>query len=248
MIMTMRKKLVLTSVAAVLIHSLFIFATSKSNSPVPVSKNVIAASTAKTVSTLSLYDSLSLGLSGLSRQAFDNAMTGYNFLLAAGKLKNKNVLTIGDFSHASNTKRLFVLDLQNKKVLFNTFVSHGRNSGREMATQFSNAPESFKSSLGFYLTGDTYMGKHGYSMRLFGQEKGINDNADSRAIVMHSAPYVSEEVAKTQGFVGRSLGCPALPENCYKQVIEAIKNGSCLFLYSTDKSYAANSAIIKKTV
>jgi hypothetical protein len=115
-----------------------------------------------------------------------------------------------------------------------------------MASQFSNEPESNKSSLGLYITGGTYIGKHGFSLHLLGQEKGINDNANSRAIVMHSAAYVSESAIRMQGFIGRSLGCPALPENLHKPIIEKIKNGSCLFLYSPDKSYAMHSAIAKK--
>ncbi len=113
-----------------------------------------------------------------------------------------------------------------------------------MATEFSNEAESHKSSLGFYVTGDTYMGKHGLSMRLLGQDKGFNDNANDRAVVMHSATYVSEAAIKTQGFIGRSHGCPAVPEELNKPIIEKIKNGTCLFLYSADKQYAANSTII----
>ena len=115
-----------------------------------------------------------------------------------------------------------------------------------MASEFSNQPESNKSSLGLYLTGGTYIGKHGFSLRLLGEEKGINDNANSRAIVMHSAAYVSESAIKMQGFIGRSLGCPALPDHMNKPIIEKIKNGSCLFLYSPDKHYAVHSAIVKK--
>ncbi|MGI8633883.1 MAG: murein L,D-transpeptidase catalytic domain family protein, partial [Segetibacter sp.] len=196
--------------------------------------------------TTSLYDTLYLSKLGLSRTAYEYAMQGYNSLQASGRLNSDKLLSIVDFSLPSSRKRLFIIDLKNNKVVYNTYVAHGRNSGREMASEFSNQPESNKSSLGFYITGDTYMGKHGYSMRLFGEEKGINDNANSRAIVMHSAPYVSESAIKMQGFIGRSLGCPALPENLYKPIIEKIKNGSCLFLYSPDKFYAMHSTIVKK--
>jgi len=260
--MSMRKKLILFSCSAVIIHSLFIFAKSPSfkniqspfsevttrvEAPVAVSVAANSVVTSNPVNIdLSVYDELKLADLGLSRYAFDYAVKGYNYLLSSGKLKNEQIISIVDFSQLSSKKRLYVIDLKSKKLLFNTYVSHGRNSGREMASQFSNEPESNKSSLGFYITGDTYMGKHGFSMRLLGEEKGINDNANSRAIVMHSAPYVSESAIKMQGFVGRSLGCPALPVEVYKPIIEKIKDGSCLFLYSPDKSYAANSDILKK--
>ncbi len=262
--MPVRKKLFLFLSSAFIIHFLFIFAKSPSfkninspfsevNSVVTASDNLptIAENVAISVnsdnnSKLSVYDKLHLTELGLSRYAFDYAVKGYNYLRSSGKLKNDQIISIVDFSQASSKKRLYIIDLKSKKVLFNTYVSHGRNSGKEMANEFSNEPESNKSSLGFYVTGDTYMGKHGFSMRLFGTERGINDNANSRAIVMHSAPYVSEGAISMQGFIGRSLGCPALPENLYKPIIETIKKGSCLFLYSPDKYYATHSDILKK--
>ncbi|MDB5247498.1 MAG: hypothetical protein JWQ40_1892 [Segetibacter sp.] len=253
--MSMRKKLYLFLASAVIIHFLFIYAKSSPftvTRPVAVPTDVIV-STENTPhfdkvvsSSLALYDTLNLEQLGLSRRAYEYAIKGFNYLLSTGKLNNDHVISIVDFSKASANKRLFVIDLNDKKVLFNTYVSHGRNSGREMAKEFSNAPESFKSSLGFYVTGGTYIGKHGFSMRLFGEEKGINDNANSRAIVMHSAAYVSESAIRMQGFIGRSLGCPALPEDIYKPIIQKIKNGSCLFIYSPNASYAAHSTILKK--
>lgn len=197
---------------------------------------------------ISLYDSLNLGKLGLSRQAFNYAMEGYTYLSAKGRLQNERVLSIVDFSLPSSKKRLFIIDMKAAKVLFNTYVSHGRNSGRETASSFSNDPESFKSSLGFYITRDTYSGKHGFSLRLDGQEKGFNDNALGRAIVMHPATYVDESLIRAQGFIGRSLGCPAVPEALHKPIIEKIKNGSCLFLFSPDKNYAAHSKILNRTV
>lgn len=259
--MPVRKKLILFSASAVIIHFLFIFATSQPfrtisspfsevNSSTAAYNSLPAENTVVTINPvtkmLSVYDSLRLAQLGLSRYAFEYAVKGYNHLLSSGKLKNDQIISIVDFSQASSKKRFYVIDLKNKKVLFNTYVSHGKNSGREMAHQFSNEPESNKSSLGFYVTGDTYIGKHGFSMRLCGTEKGINDNANSRAIVMHSAAYVSESAIRMQGFIGRSLGCPALPENLYKPIIETVKNGSCLFLYSPDKYYATHSDILKK--
>lgn len=191
-----------------------------------------------------LFSQMKLDSLGLTREAFDFALAGMEKLEREGKLKNTDLLTIADFSQPSSRKRLFVIDLKQAKVLFNTFVSHGRNSGTVLATAFSNAPESFKSSLGFYVTGQTYRGQHGYSLRLQGEEEGINDNAMSRGIVMHSAAYVNEKIVKMQGYAGRSLGCPAIPEKVHKQIIEVIKDGTCLFLYSPDKSYMVNSKML----
>lgn len=192
-----------------------------------------------------VYNQLELAKLGLSKEAFDYAMKGHEYLAANGQLQNEDILSIVDFSLPSNQKRLFIVDLKNSKLLFHTYVSHGRGSGGVMATNFSNQQDSHMSSLGFYVTGDTYNGKHGLSMRLLGQDKGFNDNANARDVVMHSASYVSEEVAKRQGCIGRSHGCPAVPEELNKPIIELIKGGSCLFIYSPDKQYAANSAIIK---
>jgi hypothetical protein len=193
---------------------------------------------------ISVYESLELGKLGLSKQAFDYAMKGHDYLAANGKLQNEDIISIVDFSLPSSQKRLFIVDLKNNKLLFHTYVSHGRGSGAEMANEFSNVAESNKSSLGFYVTGDTYEGKHGLSMRLLGQDKGFNDNAQDRSIVMHSASYVSEATIKAMGFCGRSQGCPAVPEELTKPIIETVKNGSCLFLYSPNQEYAANSTII----
>ncbi len=191
-----------------------------------------------------IYDSLHLSDLGLSKQAFNYALKGYNTLLHNGKLRNTETLSIIDFSLPSTSKRLFVIDLKRVEVLFNTYVSHGRNSGVTMASEFSNSAESFKSSLGFYVTTDTYMGKHGYSMRLEGEEKGINDNALDRGIVMHSADYVNENLIRSQGYIGRSLGCPAVSPLLYKPIINKIKNGSCLFMYSPVKYYTSKSVLI----
>jgi hypothetical protein len=162
-----------------------------------------------------------------------------------GKLSNTDLISIVDFSLPSSKKRLFVIDLKNGKVLYNTLVSHGRNSGTDVATTFSNMPESNMSSLGFYVTGETYRGEHGMSLRLEGQEQGINDNALARGIVMHSAAYVNDKLAALQGYIGRSLGCPAIPEKVHRKIIELIKNGSCLFMYSPDKYYMAHSKMLE---
>jgi hypothetical protein len=194
--------------------------------------------------TFSLYDSLRLGSLGLGRQVFDYAMKGFNFMKEMGTLGNEQIISIVDFSKPSFQKRLFVIDLKNYKVLFNTYVAHGMQSGKEFANQFSNKPESNKSSLGFYETLETYMGGNGYSLRLQGIEHGINDNANRRAIVIHGAPYVDESLIHSQGYIGRSWGCPAVPPQLSRPIIDKIKNGTCLFIFSPEKNYLSHSKIL----
>jgi len=179
----------------------------------------------------SLYDSLHLGISGLSQQAFDYARKGFNLLIAEGKLVNDSILSIIDFSQPSSQKRLYILDLRNHKILFNTLVAHGKNTGREWATQFSNEPSSYKSSTGFYMTGTTYEGKNGLSLKLSGLEPGLNDRAFDRGIVIHGANYVCDAYVQSQGYIGRSEGCPAVPRQVAEPVINTIRNGSCLYIY-----------------
>jgi hypothetical protein len=194
-----------------------------------------------------LYDSLQLGSLGLARQAFDYAIKGFNVMKAEGELVNENIISIIDFSKPSSKKRLFVIDLAHSKLLFNTYVAHGMQSGREFARQFSNKPESFKSSLGFYETLGTYIGGNGYSLRLEGVEKGINDNANKRAIVIHGAEYVNENMIRSKGYIGRSWGCPALPERLHKAIIDVIKNGTGLFIFSPDNNYLSHSRILNQS-
>lgn len=167
----------------------------------------------------------------VSFEVFNIAVTGY---LKLDHIKNKDLITIIDFSKPSTEKRFFVIDLKNKQLLFNCFVAHGKNSGENYANSFSNIPESLKSSLGFYLTAETYSGKHGYSLRLTGLEKGINDNARAREIVIHGAEYVSQEYINKYGRLGRSWGCPSLPLEISKDIIDKISNGSCLYIYGKD--------------
>jgi hypothetical protein len=224
------------------IFSFFIFS---SPNPSVGKKAVVTVAKETSNSSAMIYQNLKLDSLGLSKEAFNYAIRGMERLQKEGKLTNTDLISIVDFSLSSSKKRLFVIDLKNGKVLFNTLVSHGRNSGTAAATEFSNDPESFKSSLGFYVTGDTYKGKHGYSLRLQGEEEGINDNALSRGIVMHSAAYVNDKLAALQGYIGRSLGCPAIPEKVHKMIIEQIRNGTCLFLYSPDKYYMAHSKILE---
>jgi hypothetical protein len=168
-------------------------------------------------------------------ESFTKALKGF-YLLKEKGLVQKNILTIIDFSLSSNTKRLWVIDLTTNTILYNSLVAHGRNTGDEFANSFSNASESFKSSLGFYTTGEVYSGKHGQSLRLDGLEKGVNSNARNRAVVIHGANYVSDAFIKNNRRLGRSLGCPAIPEELTKEIINTIKDKSCLFIYHPSRS------------
>lgn len=163
-------------------------------------------------------------------ESFKKAMKGFYEMKERGFVK-KDILTLIDFSLSSNTKRLWVIDLATNTILFNSLVAHGRNTGEEFANSFSNAAESFKSSLGFYATGEIYNGKHGMSLKLDGLEKGINDNARNRGIVMHAADYVSNFFIKAHNRLGRSQGCPALPAEITLGIINKIKDKSCLYIY-----------------
>lgn len=190
----------------------------------------------------SVYDSLHLNLKGLSKEAYEYAKKGMEKLITEGKLFNRSVISIIDFSQPSHKKRLFIIDLTNYKVLFNTLVAHGRNTGRETASSFSNQNESYKSSPGFYITRETYQGKNGYSLKLEGLERGINDKAYERGIVMHGAEYVSDAFVNAQGFIGRSQGCPAVPVQLNRPIINTIKEGTCLFIYHP--SYVDRSVVL----
>lgn len=196
------------------------------------------------LNALSLYNSLNANSHALpSVESFSNAIAGYNKLKEQGLIENE-ILTIVDFSKSSNSKRLWIIDMKAQTVLYNTLVAHGRNSGNEFATQFSNENSSNKSSLGFYTTGELYNGKHGLSLKLDGLEPGINSNARARAIVMHAADYVSESFAKQHSRIGRSLGCPALPNHLNKEIVNLIKGKSCLFIYHPSRSYTQASKLL----
>lgn len=176
-------------------------------------------------------------------ESFSKAFEGYEQLKLQGKVENE-VLTIVDFSLSSKEERMWVIDMRTKQIILQSLVSHGRNSGFEFADNFSNQPESFKSSLGFYLTGEEYQGKHGASLRLDGMEYGINDNARDRAVVIHGADYVSKDFVKAHGRLGRSQGCPAVPYAVHKELIETIKNKSVLFIYHPSRNYVAKSKLV----
>lgn len=183
----------------------------------------------------------SLGLEGkVSMETFQAAYTGYQEIEG----RKRDILTLIDFTKPSNTERLYVIDMKAEKVLYESVVAHGKGSGELYATRFSNTPESHQSSLGFYLTAETYQGGNGYSLRLNGLERGINDNARARAIVIHGAKYANPSVCKNGNRLGRSYGCPALPETLNKPIIDTIKGGSLLFIYGKDPQYLAKSSIL----
>jgi len=194
------------------------------------------------------YDLWQLRSAGLSEDAFNYAMKGFDYLNNANMIAKKTIISIVDFSKSSTQKRLFVINISTGQILFNSLVAHGRNSGNEYATRFSNLPESHQSSLGFYITMGTYNGGNGYSLRLKGCESGINDNAYERAIVIHGAAYVSNQFISNRGEAGRSYGCPALPTDLNKKIIDVIKDGSCLFLYHPTKTYCSRSKIINSQI
>jgi len=199
-----------------------------------IKPRLMAAHTASAIETkaASIYGQLhSATISAMPKmESFTKALEGFYSLKAQGKI-TKDVLTLVDFSLSSNTKRLWVIDLSTNTILFHSLVAHGKNTGEEFADAFSNKAESFKSSLGFYVTGEIYTGKHGKSLRLDGQERGVNDNARNRSVVMHGADYVSESFIRDHHRLGRSQGCPAIPVELTDEIIDAIKDKSCLFIY-----------------
>lgn len=197
---------------------------------------------------VSLYGELKGDIDNLPIKVFKAGYSGYQKLLAENKLKNIDILSIIDFTRASKEKRLWVIDLKTRTVLFHDLVAHGRNSGTQYARKFSNIPNTNMSSLGFYVTGNTYIGKHGLSLRLDGMEKEFNGNARKRAIVMHPASYVSDTFIKRYGRIGRSFGCPSIPANVSADIIKTVKEGSVLFIYYPDPAYLSASRLFDPSV
>ena len=182
----------------------------------------------------------------LQSEVFYKAFLGFTNLKKEGKLdEDSHLLTICDFSLSSAQKRLWVIDLNEKKVIFNSLVAHGKNTGKEFAQKFSNTESSYQSSLGFYITEATYNGSNGYSLKLLGMDSGYNDAALQRAIVMHGADYVSEDFIKNQKRLGRSWGCPAVPRALAEPIINTIKGKNCLFIYYPDTQYLTSSKWLK---
>ena len=188
-----------------------------------------------------LYNELNAAQYDLSFTAFRYAYIGYQTMKKQHRLNNKELFSIIDFTKDCNSKRFYTIDLEKMKIVYYTYVAHGKKSGERMATSFSDAVESNKSSIGFYITGNTYNGGNGYSLILHGDEKGYNSNLAKRSVVVHAADYANEDYIASNGRMGRSLGCPALPENIYKQVIETIKEKTMIFAYYNDAKYLKTS-------
>jgi hypothetical protein len=191
----------------------------------------------------SIYLTQKIQNTGLNQQAFKTALKGFKKLKQAGKVTGYK-LAICDFTQPSNQKRLYILDTRYYKILFRTWVAHGKNSGDAMANSFSNVADSHKSSLGFYTTGGTYQGENGYSLYLHGMDNGLNDNAYSRSIVMHGAGYVSADAANG-GSIGRSFGCPSVSNEVHKKTIDLIKNGNCLVVFANQSHFTKRSFWLK---
>ena len=189
----------------------------------------------------SVYDSLDIK-DKIDYSIFQKAYLGYVQILN----KNPGVLIIIDYSKPSNEERFYVLDLNKKKLVYSTRVAHSKNSGLEIPLQFSDDPNSYQSSLGFFVTLGEYNGAYGYSLRLKGLEENINANAEDRAIVIHGGDIVEDEYIKKFGFAGRSLGCPVLPHSLTREIIDFIKHGRILFIYGNDEEYVDNSAYLSK--
>ena len=183
-------------------------------------------------------------LGDIDPKVFALALDAAASAVGRGRVKDPATLTVIDYSKPSTEKRMWVYDLRTHALLFDELVSHGRGSGKTNATAFSNDPSSNKTSLGLFRTGETYVGHNGYSLRLDGLEPGVNDRARERAIVVHGAPYVNAATAKANGYLGRSLGCPAVRPEVAHALIDAIKGGGLLFAYYPDAAWLKSSALL----
>jgi hypothetical protein len=218
--------------------------------------NEITASTLSSIftpATLSealsevLYETLNLEEVGLNRNALDYAIAGYENLLNQGLITNTQYLSIVDFSQPLNSKRFYLLDVENQELVLHTYVMHGKNSGNEIAEHFSNKINSLQSSLGFYITKYTYTGSRGYSLRLAGLENKFNSNAEARGVVVHGSNFINEERA-ANGKIERSEGCPAIPQAQNKKLISFIKDGSLMFIYHPSEEYLKQSTVLNPSV
>lgn len=185
------------------------------------------------------------GIAGPDFQVYKLALSGFRNVKQKYNHINDSIITIIDYTKPSTEERIFVIDVKHNKILSSSLVAHGKSTGILYAEHFSNTPSSHKSSLGFFITDKTYRGKHGYSLRIKGIEEGINDNAMKRAIVFHGASYVSSDYIEKYGRIGRSFGCPALPVDKNKEIIDLIKNNTCIFIYAGEKNYTSQSEFIR---
>lgn len=202
-------------------------------------KNTLSASEFLYASYLAnIYETAGLYASGLNAGVFSKAVTGFYNLKKTANLNNdKSIITIVDFNKSSCTKRMWIIDLNSATLLLNTWVAHGQGSGEDLASQFSNTDSSHQSSLGFYLTGEIYTGKHGRSLRLDGLDENFNSNARARDIVVHAAGYVSQQTISNTGRLGRSFGCPAVSPELAPTIINLIKDKTVLFISGKNDNY-----------
>lgn len=200
---------------------------------------IISIDSAYTKHVDAIYQATHLKEAGLSEPTFEKALTGFYNLKKAGQLSEKSILTIIDFDQLSTKKRLYIIDLNKKEILLNTWVAHGQRSGKDEAINFSNRNDSYTSSLGFYVTGEVYKGMHGKSLKLDGMDNGFNNNARMRSIVVHGANYVSAGTINTLGRLGRSQGCPAVAPELANDVINTIEDKTVLFINKSKEAYTS---------
>ncbi len=242
------RKYILTGAGTLLIAISFFTISWTSTKKTPAAQQATTTAIAHPISEETLYNQyvqelyheINLVGSGLNAAVFEKAVTGYYNLKNSGKLSNaKSVISIADMDQASTSKRLWVIDLDKKKVILNTWVAHGKNTGNDKATHFSNINSSNQSSIGFYITGEVYYGKHGRSLRLDGMDAGYNSNARERAIVVHGASYVGQGTINALGRLGRSQGCPAVAPEYANKLISTIEGKTVLFINGTDRNYTS---------
>lgn len=207
---------------------------------IPEKKTIPPVVTLNESECLFMYNALKLK-DKLSYRIFKMALKGYSKI----EDKKTDYLIIVDYSKPSNEKRFFILNMKKLNLEEYTYVAHGKNSGADMAISFSNKMNSYQSSLGFYLTGKPYNGRYGYSLKLYGLEDGYNSNAFERGVVIHGSTGSEPEYIKKFGFLGRTEGCPAVPQSLNKKIIDRIKNRSVLFIYGNDTKYLRNSKYLK---
>ena len=183
-------------------------------------------------------------IGALNPEVFDMALGAASCAERAGDVAAPRTLTVIDYSKPSTSKRLWVFDLKSRRLLYEELVAHGSGSGGNLATMFSNLEDSHQTSLGLFVTGQPYTGQNGYSLRLDGLDEGFNDRARERAIVMHGAPYVNAATAKANGYLGRSLGCPAVRPEIARRLIDTVKGGSLIFAYYPDQAWLKTSAYL----
>jgi L,D-transpeptidase catalytic domain len=195
-----------------------------------------------------LLDSLCKQAPSINREVLQLALDSYSYADREGFIKRKDILTVIDYTRLSSEKRLWTFDLQKNRVLFEDLVAHGKNSGENKTIDVSNEFGSRMSSVGIYVTGEPYIGSNGYSLRLIGLEDGFNNNAFARAVVLHGAWYVSEEMIRTYGRIGRSWGCPAVRKEIAPSLIDAIKDGSLLIVYYPNPDWLKHSAFLQASL